>query len=439
MEVSWLHGWLARVGLGRPELRAWSMYDWANSVFMTTGILIFPMYFADVVAADLEPAEATQRHALATTIALAITAALAPILGALADAAGLKKRFLGIFLGIGVTATAGLAGVGSGDWLLAATLFGLANVGVAGSLVFYESLLPHIAKHEEIDRVATAGYALGYLGGALPMALNILWLRWPERFGFSGPEMAFRASFLFAAVWWAVFSIPLFRTVPEPPRGAGDGKVRLGTAVRRLAETFHELRGYKHAAIFLVAFVIYNDGIVTIIRMASIYGLEIGIDFGTLALALLLVQFVGIPFSFLFGAIADRIGPKQAIYIGLAVYTVIAIVGYRMTSAADFFTLAILVGTVQGGSQALSRSLFATMIPKQKSAEFFGFFGVFEKFAGIFGPFLFAGMISLTGSSRPAILGIIAFFVVGGALLAFVDVAEGRRAARAAEAQIQGA
>ena len=163
------------------------------------------------------------------------------------------------------------------------------------------------------------------------------------------------------------------------------------------------------------------------------------IDFGTLALALLLVQFVGIPFTFLFGAIADRIGPKQAIYIGLAVYTVIAIVGYRMTSAADFFTLAILVGTVQGGSQALSRSLFATMIPKQKSAEFFGFFGVFEKFAGIFGPALFAGMISLTGSSRPAILGIIVFFVVGGALLAFVDVDEGRRAARAAEARLQGA
>ncbi len=436
--MSQLQGWLARVGLGRPELRAWSMYDWANSVFMTTGILIFPIYFADVVAAELEPAEATRRHALATTIALAITAALAPILGAFADAAGLKKRFLGIFLGIGVTATAALAGVGSGDWLLAATLFGLANVGVAGSLVFYESLLPHVAKQDEIDRVATAGYALGYLGGALPMAINIAWLQWPETFGFADHEMAFRASFLLAGAWWLVFSIPLFRTVPEPPKG--DGNLRLGTAFGHLLETFHELRSYKHAAIFLLAFVIYNDGIGTIIRMASIYGrAEIGIATGTLALALLLVQFVGIPFSFLFGALADRIGPKQAIYVGLGVYTLIAIVGYRMTSAADFFVLAILVGTVQGGSQALSRSLFATLIPKQKSAEFFGFFGVFEKFAGIFGPALFAAMISLTGSARPAILGIIAFFVVGGALLAFVDVDAGRRAARAAEARFQGA
>jgi UMF1 family MFS transporter len=236
-----------------------------------------------------------------------------------------------------------------------------------------------------------------------------------------------------------LFSIPLFRRVPEPParlepdERAGENPVKV--AFVRLAETFHELRGYRQAFLLLLAFLIYNDGIQTIIKMAAAYGTEIGIGQGALITAILLVQFVGVPFAFLFGMLAGRIGAKRAIFVGLVVYTLISIVGYTMRTATHFFVLAILVGTVQGGTQALSRSLFASMIPPHKSGEFFGFFSVFEKFAGILGPLFFAWAIALTGSSRVAILSVIAFFAVGAAILALVDVDAGRKAAQDAEAQ----
>jgi UMF1 family MFS transporter len=255
--------------------------------------------------------------------------------------------------------------------------------------------------------------------------------------------MAIRLTFLSSALWWLVFSIPLLRRVPEPPlRLEADERPGLNPVAvgfRRLRETLREIRAFKHTFLFLLAFFIYNDGIGTIIRMATIYGREIGIERGALLLPLLLVQVVGIPFSFLFGALADRIGAKPAIFVSLAVYLVISILGYRMTTARDFLVLALLVGTVQGGSQALSRSVFSTLVPRHKSSEFFAFFSVFEKFAGILGPAVFTIMISATGSSRSAILSIIVFFVVGGILLAFVDVKEGQRAAREAEAALTDA
>jgi len=236
-----------------------------------------------------------------------------------------------------------------------------------------------------------------------------------------------------------VFSIPLFRKVPEPPalhaahEHPGQGIVKISIA--RLGQTLRDMKLFKQTLLFLIAFFIYNDGIGTIIRMASIYGREIGIGPNTLIMALMLVQFVGIPFAFLFGIIADRIGAKRAIFISLAVYLGIAVLGYYMKSSRDFFILAILVGTVQGGSQALSRSLFTTMVPKHKSSEFFAFFSVFEKFAGILGPAVFTLVIGATGSSRGAILSLILFFLTGGALLAMVDVEKGQRAAREAEAR----
>jgi UMF1 family MFS transporter len=230
-----------------------------------------------------------------------------------------------------------------------------------------------------------------------------------------------------------VFSLPLFRRVPEPPprlepdEHLGENPVKM--AFVRLAETFRELRSYRQAFLLLLAFLIYNDGIQTIIKMATAYGTEIGIGQSALIGAILLVQFVGIPCSFLFGMLAGRIGAKRALFLGLLVYTGISVLGYFMTTATHFYLLAGLVGTVQGGTQALSRSLFARMIPQHKSGEFFGFFSVFEKFAGIFGPLIFAGTIAATGSSRNAILSVIGFFVLGGALLYFVDVEEGQRAA----------
>ncbi len=435
---------LERLGLHRPELRAWAMYDWANSAFMVTIVTaVFPIYFSSVAAADLDPATASFRFAVTTTLALSFVAVLAPVLGALADFAGIKKKMLGACVGLGVVATACMFFIQQGDWVLAALLFAFANIGVTSSLVFADSLLPHIASPAELDRVSTAGYALGYLGGGLLLVVNLAWIQAPEAFGLSGAELASRLSFVSVAIWWLGFSIPLFRKVPEPVRTleadehAGESAIRASFV--RLGETLRELRGYRQAFLMLLAFLVYNDGIGTIIRMATTFGTEIGLEQGDLITAVVLVQFVGVPFAFVFGQLAARIGAKRAIFLSLVVYTVISVLAYGMTTATGFYALALLVGMVQGGSQALSRSLFASMVPRHKSAEFFGFFGVFEKFAGIIGPGVFAVMILLTGSSRGAILSLITFFVVGGLLLSRVDVEAGQAAARRAEADLRAA
>jgi UMF1 family MFS transporter len=430
---------LARLGLHRPELRAWALYDWANSVFMTTVMQVFPIYFATVAAAGLPRALASERFAWATAIGMTTIALLSPTLGAIADHAGIKKKMLLVSLAFGCTATAALYFVGRGDWRLGAALYILGNIGVTASVTFYEALLPHIASEREIDRVSTAGYAIGYAGGGLLMLVNAIWIRHPAWFGLGDAETATRVSFVSAAVWWALFSIPLFRRVPEPPtlhEPPGSAATAVGIAFTGLATTLRDLRGHPQAFLLLLAFLLYNDGIQTIIRMGTVYGTEIGISAGALMAAVIMIQFVGVPFAFLFGALAGRLGVKRALFIPIAVYVVVAVIGYRMKTATDFFVLGFLVATVLGGSQALSRSLFATMIPRPRSGEFFGFWGVFEKFGGVIGPVVFASVIAATGSSRPAILALIVFFVLGGALLAFVDVEEGRRQARASEAAL---
>jgi UMF1 family MFS transporter len=250
--------------------------------------------------------------------------------------------------------------------------------------------------------------------------------------------VATRAAFVSVAIWWALFTLPLLRRVPEPavdPVTAANASI--GTAVARLVRTLRELRRYRQAFAMLVAFMLYNDGIGTIIRMATLYGTQVGIDQGSLIGALLLVQFIGVPSAFLFGAVAAKVGAKPAILASLVLYTVITVLAFRMTTARDFMVLAAMVGLVQGGSQALSRSVFASLIPKDRTAEFFGFFSVFEKFAGIFGPLLFSAAVVLTQSNRAAILSVIVFFVVGAVLLALVDEDEGRRVARSADAGLR--
>jgi MFS transporter, UMF1 family len=443
---------LARLGLDRPELRAWAMYDWAASAMQTTVMVaVFPIYFVKVAGADLAGGGATQRLATVNTIALVVIALASPVLGAVSDYGGNKKRFIAAFMAVGTAAVAGLFFVHTGDLTLASWLFVLALIGVAGSFVFYEALLPHIARGGEIDRISTAGYALGYVGGGLLLALNLAWIQKPAWFGLpAGPgldeaarTLPARLAFLSVAVWWLLFSIPLFRRVPEPPARLEPDEQRGQNPIRmafvRLGETFRELRGYRQAFLMLLAFLIYNDGIQTIIKMATAYGTELGIDQSALIGAILLVQFVGIPCSFLFGMLAGRIGAKRALFLGLLAYTAISVLGYYMKTATHFYVLAGLVGMVQGGTQALSRSLFASMVPHHKSGEFFGFFSVFEKFAGIFGPLIFAGTIAATGSSRNAILSVIGFFAVGAAILAFVDLDAGRREAQLAEAVVREA
>lgn len=439
-------GFLERIGLHRPELRAWAMYDWALSAVQTTVMVaVFPIFFITVAGAEVGEAHANQAWATTNSIAIAIVALLSPVLGAIADIAGAKKRLCAAFMVLGALASGGMFWIHRGDLGLASILFGLAAIAAAGSAVFYESLLPHIASDDEVDRVSTAGYAVGYVGGGVLLALNLLWIQRPEWFGLGGrePTLPVRLAFVSVSVWWLLFSIPMFRRVSEPARRlerderAGESPVR--TAFTRLVETFHELRGYRNAFLMLLGFLLYNDGIATIQKMATAYGTEIGIDRGALISAILIVQFVGIPCTFLFGGLAGWIGAKRAIFLGLLVYVGISVLGYFMRTATHFFILAGLVGMVQGGTQALSRSLFAAMIPRHKSGEFFGFYSVFNKFAGIFGPLLFAGTIGATGSSRNAILSVILFFVAGAILLAFVNVEAGERAARAAEAELRDA
>jgi len=423
---------LGRLGLSRPELRGWVSYDWANSVFMTSVIQVFQSYFPTVLAVSLSKADSSARFYAATTIAALVVAVLGPFFGAMADFSGTRKRIMGIWIGIGVAATLALALVGPGEWVSGLLWYGLGNIAIAISFILYDSLLPHVARAEEVDLISSAGYAFGYLSGGLVLALNLLWISNPHAWGFADGGAAVRASFAFAAVWWALFSIPLFRNVPEPPAsGGGNGARRsITTTVKEtvgsLLATFHDLKRYREAFLMMLAFLIYNDGVNTVIRVGAIYGTEIGVPQSRLLLAILAVQFIGLPFAYLYSHLAARIGTRNAIYLSLVAYLGICGLGYVMTETWQFFALAFLIGTSQGGAQALSRSLFASLIPKEKSSEFFGFYGVGDRFAGIMGPALFWLAVTLTGSSRSALLGLAVFFVVGAFLLSRVDVEAGR-------------
>jgi len=414
------------------------MYDWANSAYQTTIVAaVFPIYFTDVASFGIDKNIAESRFAWSKVIAILLTAVLAPILGAVADTRPLKKPLLGWFLGIGVAATAAMYWIQQGDWFLALTLSIIGNVAIAGSIVFYESLLPHITTPDEVDRVSTAGYAVGYIGGGLLLAINLLMILNPGWFGIPTGGLAVRLTFVAVAVWWLVFSIPLFRDVPEPAPSTGKPVMAMGAtlrdSVRQLGRTFHELRKFKHALLFLIAFFIYNDGVQTMIAMAAIYARALEIPASSLITALLITQFVGIPFSFLFGTVAGKIGARAGVFIGLTVYLGITVFAYWLQYAWQFYALAIAVGMVQGGTQALSRSIFSSMVPRAKSSEFFAFFSVFERYASLLGPALFATMAQY-GYGREAILALILFFGLGMILLSRVNIAAGQQAAREADA-----
>jgi MFS transporter, UMF1 family len=425
---------LARAGLVTPQQRAWAWYDWANSVYFTTVVTaVFPSFFATYAASGLEPAQATARFGLVTTVSVAVIAIVSPILGAIADHSGVKKRFLAIFMVIGVTSCAAMALIGEGDVGLASALFFLSTIGVSGSLVFYDSLLPHVARAEETDRVSSAGYAMGYLSGGVLLLINLAWILQPAAFGFADSVSAIRGSFVAVALWWAVFSLPLFRNVPEPAvasGGGGGGGSAIVAAFSRLSRTFHEIRRYRNAFLLFIAMLLYQDGIQTVIRMSSVYGAEVGIEQNMQIAAFVMVQFVGIPCSFLFGSLGARFGTKRLIFFAIGVYIVAASLAYFMTSVVHFFLLAFLVSTVLGGSQALSRALFARLIPQDRTSEFFGFYAVSERFATVFGPALFTISALATGSSRSAILAIIGLFVAGALVLSLVDEEAGTQAAR---------
>lgn len=419
----------------KKAIRAWTMYDWANSTFATTiAAAVLPVYYSTVASSNLAPHEATSNWAFTTTIALVLVALLGPILGAMADFSGAKKRFMTIFVVLGVSGTALLYLVKSGDWFLASIFYIIGSIGFSGANVFYDSLLPHVAKEDEIDQVSSRGYAMGYAGGGIMLAINLaMILLAPAHL----TELMSRISFLMVSVWWFVFTIPLWRNVEEPTRrilASEEGFNPIKASLSRLGSTFSEIRKYKELTKFIVAFWLYNNGIGTIIFMATIYGTELGFSSTTTIGTLLMVQFVAIPFAFLFGWLAKKIGTKRSILLSLLIYTLIAIGGYFLYKEIHFWLLGFAVATVQGGSQALSRSLCGRMMPKSKSAEFFSFFSVSEKIAGTVGPLLFGVVSRIMGGSRLSIVSLIIFFSLGALLLWFVNEKEGIAVATAEEA-----
>jgi UMF1 family MFS transporter len=421
----------------RRAVNGWAMYDWANSAFAVVILTaIFPVYYRSlVINAGAAPQTATAYWAYTSSLSLLLVALLGPLLGAAADLLSAKKRFLAVALSLGVLGTASLAFLSANEYLLGSLLFAVANLGFAGGNIFYESLLPQVARPNDLDRVSARGYAFGYLGGGLLLVLNALWLYRPEWFWMADRNTVLRACFVSVAVWWLVFAVPLFCTVAEPTIG-GQPRSSIGFAnsLTRLVQTFRQIRRYRELAIFLGAFWLYNDGVSTIIKLAAAYGDEIGVNHNDMLGALILTQFIGFPCSIGFGALAQYLGAKRTILGGLAVYTVISLAGFFIRNAWDFYALAIMVGMVQGGVQALSRSLFAAMVPRTRSAEFFGFFSTGEKVAGIIGPAVFGLVGQLTGSSRWGIISITLLFGAGALLLRCVDETEGRRVAAAVDA-----
>ncbi|MBN1955824.1 MAG: MFS transporter [Anaerolineae bacterium] len=645
-------------------INAWCMYDWANSAFATTILAaVLPVYYSQVAGATLpSEARATAYWSAGISLSLFIAAIISPILGTISDLVRGKKRFLAIFVGLGIVGTGLLVLVSTGDWLLASILFLVGRLGFTAANVFYDALLPHVAREEDRDRVSTRGYAMGYLGGGLLLAINVVMIQVLP--GTWGP----RLSFLSVAIWWAVFSIPIFTRVAEPPAATialERGENVVAASFRRLWETLKDIRQYRELFKYLLAFLIYNDGIGTIISVSAIYGAELGFGSIELILALLLVQFAGIPFSLIFGrlpsrgarnrpfylafilfnlvclpitgivgarllpgevtgaplpayaavdgavgegvyaadgavfvssgqwemttidaetlrldadavyavsgeagarydlafngqkvevtystgpdrgiwavemdgqplldedsgepltvdgynatvrygvrrsfqaaepgqhvlslvntgqrapasqgsllalakvevlppirrsnlavvigmvlavqvvgavfayllgrplfsGIVEKLDTRRSIILALVVYAAISIWGYFLNSVIEFWFLAWMVALVQGGSQALSRSLYASMSPAAKSGEFFGLYGVMEKFSAILGPLLFAAAAAAFDSSRPAVLSLIVLFFAGIFLLTRVDVDEGRRVARQEDAKLLG-
>ncbi len=399
---------------------AWALYDWANSVFATTVIAgFFPVFFKQYWSAGTDAVTSTAQLGFANAIGSVFILIAAPVLGAVADGGASRKKFLGAFTALGVAGSAGLWFVGQGDWSTAAIVYVMASIGFSGAIVFYDALIVAVSPADRYDEVSAFGYSLGYIGGGLLFALNVAMTLSPGSFGLAGPAEAVRLSFVMVAAWWLVFSIPLFRHVPEPPR-VGEAASAVAAGLRSLAKTLRQYRTHRMAGLFLLAYFFYIDGVHTIIRMAVDYGLSLGFPSDSLIVALLIVQFIGFPAALGFGLVAGQIGPKPALYFGVAVYVAVTAWAYFMTTVAEFYVLAVVVGLVQGGVQAISRSLYARFVPAAHSGEFFGFFNMIGRFAAIIGPSLVAVTGLLTGSSRLGILSVVVVLVAGMVLLTFV-------------------
>ena len=409
---------MSSIFLRRPVL-SWALYDWANSAFATTVMAgFFPAFFQRYWSIGVDPTVSTSRLGVASGIAGFVVALLAPVLGAVADFGGRRKRFLVSWALLGIVATALLFFVEQGDWQLAAALFMVGTIGFSASNVFYDALLLDVARESELDRVSAYGYSLGYLGGGLLFAINVLMTVRPQWFGLASAAEAVRLSFLTVAAWWFLFLLPLALNVRETP--AGDRQHAIRSGFRELAETIRHVSRYRELVLFLVAYWLYIDAVNTIIKMAVDYGLALGLPTAGLLAALLLTQFVAFPAALFFGWLGDRIGARRGILIGIAVYSAATVYAYFLDTIAEFFALAVVIGLVQGGVQSLSRSYFGRLVPAGRGGEFFGFYNMMGKFATVLGPLLVAVVATTTGNSRASIVSLVVLFVAGGLVLLLV-------------------
>ncbi|MBW6458535.1 MAG: MFS transporter [FCB group bacterium] len=429
----------------KKSIWSWAMYDWANSAFATTVMAgFFPIFFSAYWSAGVAGVDTTARLGFSNSIASLIVALLAPFLGAIADKGSAKKKFMFTFAFIGVVMTGGLFMVHQGQWQIAALLYILATVGFSGGNIFYDSLLPGVASEKKIDYVSSLGYAMGYIGGGLLFLVNVLMYLKPGMFGIADEATAVRLSFLSVAVWWAVFSIPVFLWVEEPKFGIKNPGVwkAVKAGWRQLVGTFKEIRHLKVVGMFLLAYWFYIDGVDTIIRMAVSIGSALGFPASALITTLLITQFVAFFGSLLYSMLAKKIGAKQSLYVGILAYSIITMIGFFMSEVWHFYVLGIAVGLFQGGIQAISRSFYSRIIPENKAAEFYGFFNMLGKFAAVIGPSLMGVVGLLTRNAgdlqigslhlenmgiRLSVLSVLVLFIIGGILLTKVNVDEGKK------------
>jgi UMF1 family MFS transporter len=429
----------------------WALYDWANSAFTTTVMAVFfPILFKQYWNQGIDVNTSTFRLGLGNALASLVVAASAPVLGAFADHSGRRKGLLICFTYLGVLMTATLALIPQSNWFLALCVYGLGVIGFSGSVSFYDALLPRVAPADRMDQVSSLGYALGYLGGGLLLAINVVMTLKPQMFGLANATQAVKAAFVTVALWWGLFALITFGWVPADthPRPLSLGR-QLAAGWQKVGSTVKKIRQLKVLFTFLAAYWCYIDGVDTIVRMAVDYGISIGFNQHDLIAAFLVTQFIGFPSALLFGRLGKAWGVRRAIYLALGMYIVVTIWGALISRPFEFYLLAAAIGLVQGGIQALSRSYYTRLIPREQSAEFFGFYNMLGKFAAIVGPLLMGvtGLIAkrlllpptptdaqiiATGlmATRLSIISIILLFIAGGVLFYFVDEEKGRKELR---------
>ena len=399
---------------------SWALYDWANSAFATTVMAgFFPLFFKSYWASNLSDAESTFAIGSVNSLVGLLIAFSAPVLGALADAGDSKRKFLFSFAFLGIIATGYLFFIPESSWKLAVVFYGIGVIGFSGGNIFYDSLLVTVSKEKERNRVSSLGFSLGYLGGGILFLLNVVMFLYPNWFGLEDQIEAVLWSFLSVAVWWLIFSLPIYLNVKEPIQNASKKQINtvIADAFENLLNTAKSIKKFKSAVIFLLAYFLYMDGVDTIIRMATSYGSDIGLSATSMIQALLLTQFIGFPATLVFGYYADRFGYKYSLSFAIIVYIFVVLFSSQMDTALEFYIVASVIGLVQGGVQAISRSFFSTLIPENKAAEFFGFYNFIGKSSVFLGPFMVSGIALITGSPSYGILSLLILFIPGLILL----------------------